>query len=551
MSPMDKGRHRYAKGDYAGALAAFTEAANSTSQHLLLNALDARAATYEKLGDLQPALRDAKKMIDEMPAISKGYLRCGKVLRLMKKHDLALKIYERGLTKVKIGTDDDRTKLQTVYNQLRYAQNPGKSRDPLEYLPLELAEMICLNLSMRDRTVCLAVTKAWKRLLESSHKLWTLLDTTNVRKLISQKSLTVHFRRSKYTLDRAILTVKAIDSKRLAYITKYCKMLKDLQMHGFGVVGDSLTLALKDAKALETLWVSRDTHTMLSAVQMALGQCKSSLVTATFLKVIGPRGGFLSDRWPAMGSLKYLHLDSDGQSVLDIHGLRDATPNATSIILRHWGDLPNHVDCTSWTKLQHLDLTNTQLQFLPKVPATLRYLNLSQNTLLHVGVEEEAPDELPFLETFNCEGTDISSDVLKVITMPSIAKGNLKCLMIGARLSEYRPGPAAVEYPASEHLEELSLHNMQINDSRVLQIIELYPNLGKLDVSGTRVTGVSVREFVNRGVTSLNLIDCLDVGEDAVAWARSMGVNVDFYFNRSIPKKRSSFWDSRYARNLA
>jgi len=36
-----------------------------------LNALDARAATYEKLGDLQPALRDAKKMIDEMPKLSK------------------------------------------------------------------------------------------------------------------------------------------------------------------------------------------------------------------------------------------------------------------------------------------------------------------------------------------------------------------------------------------------------------------------------------------------------------------------------------------------
>jgi len=43
-------------------------------------------------------------------------------------------------------------KLQSVYNHLRHAQDPGKSRDPLEYLPLELAEMICLNLSMRDRT---------------------------------------------------------------------------------------------------------------------------------------------------------------------------------------------------------------------------------------------------------------------------------------------------------------------------------------------------------------------------------------------------------------
>jgi hypothetical protein len=31
MGPMDKGRHRYAKGDYAGALAAFTQVSTSPS----------------------------------------------------------------------------------------------------------------------------------------------------------------------------------------------------------------------------------------------------------------------------------------------------------------------------------------------------------------------------------------------------------------------------------------------------------------------------------------------------------------------------------------
>ena len=150
-----------------------------------------------------------------------------------------------------------------------------------------------------------------------------------MRKLISQKSLTIHFRRSKYTLDRAILTMKAIDSKRLAYITKYCKTLKELQMHGSGMIADSLALALKDAKELETLYVSRNTEITLSAVQTALGQCKSSLVTATFLKITGPRGGFLSDRWPAMPSIKTLHLESDGQSVLDIVSLTPDLQHAT------------------------------------------------------------------------------------------------------------------------------------------------------------------------------------------------------------------------------
>ena len=62
-----------------------------------------------------------------------------------------MKIYERGLTKVKIGTDDNRTTLQSMFIKLHHAQNPEKTRDPLQYLPLELAEIIVQNLGMRDR----------------------------------------------------------------------------------------------------------------------------------------------------------------------------------------------------------------------------------------------------------------------------------------------------------------------------------------------------------------------------------------------------------------
>lgn len=68
-------------------------------------------------------------------------------------NELALKIYERGLNKVKIGTDPERQKLQSLYTKLRQAQDPGKSLDPLEFLPLELAQMVIENLGMRDR-VC-------------------------------------------------------------------------------------------------------------------------------------------------------------------------------------------------------------------------------------------------------------------------------------------------------------------------------------------------------------------------------------------------------------
>lgn len=38
-----------------------------------------------------------------------------------------------------------------MFNKLLRAQNPTKSLDPLEYLPIELATMVAQNLNMRDR----------------------------------------------------------------------------------------------------------------------------------------------------------------------------------------------------------------------------------------------------------------------------------------------------------------------------------------------------------------------------------------------------------------
>ena len=45
--------------------------------------------------------------------------------------------------------------LQSMHKKLRQAQDPGKSLDPLTFLPLELAQMIIENLEMRDRVYVL------------------------------------------------------------------------------------------------------------------------------------------------------------------------------------------------------------------------------------------------------------------------------------------------------------------------------------------------------------------------------------------------------------
>ncbi len=50
------------------------KAVNASTEHLLLSALDHRAATCEKLEQLQLALRDARRMIDLKPNLSKVFV---------------------------------------------------------------------------------------------------------------------------------------------------------------------------------------------------------------------------------------------------------------------------------------------------------------------------------------------------------------------------------------------------------------------------------------------------------------------------------------------
>lgn len=137
-------------------------------------------------------------------------------------------------------------------------------------------------------SICLAVSKPWKRLLESSHKLWTTLDTTCARKPISLASMKIHLRRSNYTLDRAIITMRAnFDAQKLGFLTRTCKSLRSLELNGNGVIGTSLTSALPKANKLESIVVSKITEMTISHVKESLKHCQETLLEGKFLLVRG------------------------------------------------------------------------------------------------------------------------------------------------------------------------------------------------------------------------------------------------------------------------
>lgn len=71
------------------------------------------------------------------------------MLKALKKEDIALQIYERGLQKVKIG-DAKRPSLQGMYNLLKAKMPSKKDFDPLCNLPRELAIVVVTYLSTAD-----------------------------------------------------------------------------------------------------------------------------------------------------------------------------------------------------------------------------------------------------------------------------------------------------------------------------------------------------------------------------------------------------------------
>jgi F-box/TPR repeat protein Pof3 len=332
----------------------------------------------------------------------------------------------------------------------------------------------------------------------------------------------------------------------MVLLTKSCKQLRELQLDGRGMIGESLIEALPYAQNLDTIHISAASQITLSTVQSVFKICDRTLADVRCLNIKGSPGGFLADRWPKAESIKVLNLKADKESCLDIHGLRNATPNVTTVTLNDWKIMPNFADLCAWTSLESLDLTNTQLRRLPKLPPTLRHLILSNNVFLNFDHDdEEEPTALPLLETFACASTQLDASTIKMITAASIKGGKLKRLSLGRRLCEWLPGaPVEQEYPPSETLEELSLSFLIIGDQRAVQVAGLYPKLRRLDVSGTKVTGVAVRQFVDMGIRWLGLNECEQVGPDAIEWARGKGVEVLFNFpSRVVNLKNQRFRD--------
>ncbi|KAH8811917.1 hypothetical protein F5884DRAFT_750254 [Xylogone sp. PMI_703] len=547
ISSVERGRKRYLLKDYQGALEAFTEAVTSSTGFLLNNALDLRAATYEKLGELKPALKDAKQMIELCPDLSNGYLRCAKVLQLRGEKELALRIYERGLKKVKAGTDKNRAMLQSMYHKLLQSEKPKKNFDPLVMLPVELSEMVAWNLDLRSRIICLSVSKPWKIFLESRPNLWVSFDATISNRPISERALKAFLRRSKYKVDRVKISMSKgyIGEKGLAYITQTCQQLSHLEIRPNGIIGRSLLTALPSAKNLSTLSIRCPISP--TAMLQALELCHQTLVDVE-MSIVGatiddstPR---MLQNWPRLEKLRRLFMVGKDKQI-EVASLIDSIPNIESLTLRGV-ELINSsgtVDFTSLTNLTQLDLEES-IRFMPKIPPTVSRLNLAGNYKLGAfhRVDGVSDLELPLLEVFDCRQTSLGDSNIATIIAPSVQSGKLKSLSMGEQPQDSNEREEPSKLPRSETLEILSLCFAPYRtEDQIIAIVSLYPNLQKLDVAGCPVTGYAVKRFVEMGIKWLDLRWCKDVRRENVEFARSEGVDVHYSMDYSVIHRNSRY----------
>jgi hypothetical protein len=77
-------------------------------------------------------------------------------------------------------------------------------------------------------------------------------------------------------------------------------------------------------------------------------------------------------------------------------------------------------------------------------------------------------------------------------------------------------------------LEELSLAEPTVDDGLMDRVLKRHPNLRRINIPQTRITGVTVKAAVTRlkQLEFLGIEDCASVSNDAVQWAKGQGIHL-------------------------
>ncbi|KAI9734403.1 MAG: hypothetical protein M1834_002510 [Cirrosporium novae-zelandiae] len=491
------GQKFYRQKNYEEALKAFN-AALAYNKGDCIAILDNRAATYVKLGNLKSALRDGQEMIHSQKKNVIGYLRTGKVLLSMGKNDIAQGIYQRGLKNVPL-EDQNYKLLKAMHDKLIKDTAPPKAIDPLIILPMEIVLMVLEYLQFAEKV------------------------------------------KSQGTVSGAVLFRLGRNEKEsLNLLVRRCHGLKSLEIRS-GFLSDTITSAAPSAKSLTSLVISNVSTVTLDAVTRILSSC-TELEVARFgsIQVSGT-----SAQWPqTLPRLRVLSLHATTTrasfATLNLGPLIHSITNIQELSLAKWRIQDDTIltSCyfDSLKNLRTLILSIDRIERLPPLPPSLQHLKVFSSGLVR---DLRTVDDIPWwkqlvnLETVALCGFSITIATLLELLAPS--RGKFRRLSFRDLVA--LDGNFVSDLGLSEiweNVEELDLSGTIVTDRSISDLASFLSNhLRTIDLSHTRITGVAIKTLLDKFEGKLERLcvnGCMALSVDAVEYAKSKGVAVEFQF---------------------
>ena len=381
------------------------------------------------------------------------------------------------------------------------------------------------------------ICRPWRDIAIKNPLLWTDIDFSGCRRIIPMETVRAYVRRSQgkmthFALGRSSNSQQAI----LCYVADRCKGLQALRL-GSSLIGASLLKVAPGMPNLRSLVLSSECEISCDTAIEVLLQC-SQLERAEFPKTVGGISMITSEanRFP---SLRHLIMDQDRQNrswSSQIPQFLSTIPNIRSLRLRRWTIDQSSSGFSELEYLDQLDLGGCYISHVPLLPASLRGFSMARAyslATLHMPRQD-----LPNLTHLSfCHYTDRGWLTLEPWLYAN--KGNLLELDLGGisigkpRLLSLLGGGYFVK------IEVLYLAGCDFDDTLVDALSQYASSLRHLDLSRTSVTGVGVKGLVTRlGSTLqfLNLDSCHSTSIDAVQWARSTGLQVQYSFPENSGK---------------
>ncbi|KAL1304297.1 hypothetical protein AAFC00_000702 [Neodothiora populina] len=554
----ERGRVLYRRKEYFQALVCFTEAITSEPTPSA-SLLDNRAATYDKLNDITPALKDAKSAIRLYEKDPTGYLRAGHLLEKSGKIEVALGIYKYGINKKTKNVE----LLVRKHDKLLSATASPTSADPFAQMPLELVEQVLSYLNFAQIVNCTRVSKLWNTLIASQPRLWTYLDLSAARRPVKNTFITHCLNRSGRNITRANLKLLAGPDKALTALLHHCKNLESLNVLDGGMRSNDFVSELCQAPKLSELRLGPEAPMTLTSLSY-LAQQLTTLRHLEVRKVINQQPAI----WKAPHEqLQTLILEggvqgSDLMDHLRLHELLKRTPNLSHLEIHGFqtkSEPPALQLREHCRRLSYLDFRGCRIVFqmipsraLPTSITTLRedyqyprvlpryaptpgtwYLpklrELETTSLVYANMLMGGLEILDHIPRQQRESWLRDPRTLEHLQQDTDNLSKLAVLRV-ARIDDKKLLTLLLSSSRLSHLQQLTLARSNIVDDTIAELIaQNCTHLQVLDLCSTAITGYGLKKFVERcpSLIAIKLRGCQNIGSDALEWARGKGVKID------------------------